>query len=366
MSYVLHIWEKPDAAPWPASVDEAQQLLSRVATAQPGQNPKFLALASKLTSRYPCICSPEAEDISEDEWAWSDGPLDGKTNKAIYSIGLNVGMLDEVRPFVFQQAREAGLNVTDDQAGETQLASGVLLSVQAKAVSAQASKYADVPTRRELEQVVFERLVPFMEKHHYKVRKSDRSFKCSFPGGWHQITLFTEDRWPLHCRFKLLVESRFDAVTDLTSSIGMPQLSAKETKHQRTTIIGNAKWVDDKPEFIHPGNKEYVVAKKSEIEKVMNHFFAKLENRLLPMLEKYKTIEGLDQLLNPDPVTGSVFFTCYTTGSAHVVAAYLARNPRTDQLCEEFLINTAQLPDDPYLVGSLRRCVEYVRTHSAS
>jgi hypothetical protein len=369
MSYVLHIWEMPDAASWPSSAAEARQLLSQLSAVQLGQNPKFLTLAAKLTERYPCICLPEADDIAEDEWAWSDGPLDGKTNSAKYSIGLNTGMLDEVRPFVLQEAKELGLNVADDQAGETQLANGTLLSanaVEPKASHAPASKYDDVPTRRELEQAVFERLVPFMESRGYKAKKSDHSFKCSFPGGWHQITLFTEDRWPLHCRFKLLVASRFDAVTDLAVAVGMPHLSPKESKHQRTTVVDNAKWLNSTAEFIHADNKEYVVAKKTELENVLKHFFAQLENRLFPILEKYQTIEGLDELLNPDPVTGSMFFTSHENGSANVIAAYLAHNPRLAQLCDEFSSKTAHMKPDPYLVGSLRLCIDYIKAHPVS
>jgi hypothetical protein len=364
MSYVLHIWEKPDAASWPASVEEAQQLMDRLAATQPGENPRFVALARRLTERYPCICSPQAEAIPESDWAWTDGPLDGKTCKAKYSIGLSIGMLEEVRPFVLQQARELGLNVTDEQAGYIQLANGVGLSV-ATTASAPGADLNSLPKRRELEQLVFERLLPFMEKHGYKGRKSDRSFKHSFANGWHEFVMDTVDRWPLECKFRFSVASRFHAVTDLIAQIALPGYSPKDIKAMPTNIVGQKHWITEVGGYVQGSNKEYVVKSFSDIEPIMTHLFGKFE-ALLEILEKYKTIEGMDQLLNPQPVTDSIFFTSYKNGSAHVVAAYLARNPKLDQLCDEFLANTAHIKDDPYLVGPMRRCIEYIRTHPAT
>ena len=361
MSYVLHLWEKPPAQPWPASVEEAGRVLARLEAEQPGQNPKFLALAAQLTARYPCITSPQAEDIPESEWAWSDGPLDGKTDRAKYSIGLNTGMLDEVHPFVLEQARQLGLNVTDEQAGQVQLANGVMLSITPAAQPAK-SEYDDVPTGRQLDQAVFERLVPFMEERGFKTRKSDRSFKRSFPGGWHRVYLFAEDHWPVDSSFQLGAHSRFDAVTDLIASIAFKERPADQVKNMVTTIIGPAKWMDESAEFIDSYKKEYVVRHHAQLETVIAHALRKLDDRLLPILRQYETIEGLDRLLNPEPVTESVFFSGYDGGAEHIIAASLAQNPRLEKLCEEFDAKTAHAPTDPYLVGPLRLCIEYARS----
>ena len=127
MSYVLHIWEQPAGQPWPSSIEEANSALTSLSRKTTGQNPKFLALATRLTARYPCICSPEAEEMPESEWAWSDGPLDGKTEHAKYSIGLNTDMLKKARQFVFDQALQLELNIMDEQAGQVLLANGRLL-----------------------------------------------------------------------------------------------------------------------------------------------------------------------------------------------------------------------------------------------
>lgn len=362
MSYVLHIWEKPDTVPWPTSVEEAHQLLTRLDGVQSGQNQKFLALARKLTERFPCICSQEAEDIPESDWAWSDGPLDGKTDQAKYSIGLNSGMLDQVRPFVFRLANEFGLCVTDDQAGCVQLANGAMLSIALPATNTPKTAYDDVPKRRELEQIVFERLVPFMGKYGYKAIKSDRSFKQTFPNGWHEFSMDMVDQWPLQCKFDFGVTSRFHAVTNLECAIENPDRPLKDTKAMHTTVLGQRYWMAEVGGYVHGINKEYVVKSFSDIDPVMMHLFGQFET-LMTILEKYKTIEGLDQLLNPQPVASSMFFSSYRNGSAHLIAAYLARNPRLEQLCDEFLAETANINSDPYLVDPMRRCIEYIRTH---
>lgn len=97
----------------------------------------------------------------------------------------------------------------------------------------------------------------------------------------------------------------------------------------------------------------------------MNDVFARLENLVFPILEKYKTLEGLDQLLNPEPVTDSVFFSSYNLGARHIITAYLANNPRLDQLCEKFLFEINKIKGFSNLVEATRRSIEFVRSQSS-
>lgn len=46
-------------------------------------------------------------------------------------------------------------------------------------------------------------------------------------------------------------------------------------------------------------DRGYVVRSFSEIDAVIEHLEMKLQTRLLPILEKYKTLSGLDEVLNP-------------------------------------------------------------------
>jgi len=362
MSYVLHIWEKPSDQPWPTTVEEAAKRVEGLKRINPGQNPKFVALAKRLTERYPCITSRQAEEMPESELAWSDGPLDGKTANAVYGVGVRVALLGEVRPFVVDQAKLLGLNVFDPQAGEVFLANGKVLRVPfSSSVPAPEKDYDDVPTGRDLERTVFERLVPFLNKHGYKARKTDRSFKQAFPGGWHSIRVFALDSWPLYSEFMIAVHSRFDAVTDLSVSIDDPDTSPENARGRTTTALGMQKWLGAS-ELLHGGGStslQYKITSHAQIGMAMEHLFSNIEARLLPLLERYKTLEGLDALVNPVPVTDSPFFTMYEVADKHIITAYLARNPRLESLCEMFMAKSR----DQRKRISLLKYVEYVRGH---
>lgn len=128
MSYVVSVWEQPAGTPPPASIEEAVQLVDRLCDGQPGQNPKFILLAQRLTRRYPCITTLDEDEIPQEQWAWSDGPLDGKTDDAVLNLGLTSDMADEVQPFVAVTANALGLNVLDPQGGDVYLADGRVIS----------------------------------------------------------------------------------------------------------------------------------------------------------------------------------------------------------------------------------------------
>ena len=362
MSYALHIWEKPADRPWPATVEEADRLLSALRGVKQGQNPKFIALAQRLTGRYPCIMSPQAEALPESELAWSDGPLNGRTDKAVFGIGVRTEMLDEVRPFVVEQANAMGLNVLDQQAGEVFLSVGKVLSAGSAPAPAPAQKnYEDVPTRKALEQAVFDGLVPIMQKHGFKPRKTDRTFKQVFPGGRHVAHLATQDGWPLDCEFRLDVVSRFDAITDLIAAILHPGLSPDQLKEWPTTVLGQNKWLDNASELVQGVNRPYRITSYSQIDTAMHHLSSNIEARLIPILEKSKTIEGLDALLNTTPIDSSVFFTVYQQADRHIIAAHLVANPRLDAICDEFLSRVKAEKDRAPILC----CIEYVRKQRA-
>lgn len=128
MSYVVGIWEQPAGVPLPTSVDAAVKLLDELYKEQPGQNPKFIILAQRLTRRFPCLTTVDYDEIPESERAWVDGPFDGICDDRVFNLGLNRDVLDVVQPFVVVTANALGLNVMDDQAGDVYLADGTVLS----------------------------------------------------------------------------------------------------------------------------------------------------------------------------------------------------------------------------------------------
>jgi hypothetical protein len=372
MSYVVQIWENPTSRALPASIDEAVQLLDELHEARSEQNPKFIFLAQRLTSRYPCMCSPttgaedDDEEISPSDYAWSDGPIDGRTNAAVYKLGLNVGLLEEVQPFVVQEANALGLCVMDGQAGEAYLPGGKVLSLSRPAASRQPTpqkNYDDVPKNKVLAQLVFARLTPLMAKHGYKARKSDLGFKRIFPNGWHEISVYADvDMWPLHAEFQVIASIRFHAVSDLVAAIVRPDYTPYMVKQLNTALTSQREWMDDENgNFIDKhNNKCYVLRSYSEVDAAVEHLLMKLETRLLPILKKSETIEGLDSLLNTEPLPSSPF-GMKEGGIDNIIVAFLANNPRLEKLCDELSAKFA----NSNRADRTRRCVEYVRKQSS-
>lgn len=354
MSYVLHIWENPPGRPWPASVEEADRVLHALQATASDQNPKFVALVHKLTSRYPA--SPTREDMLQGP-AWTDGPLDGETDTAVFTVGIGLRRWNEIQPFVVEQARSLGLNVTDELSGDVFLASGATLRYgPARSAGAQVSDAQEVPRARDLEPVVVDRLMSLMKQHGYKFSKSHREFRSTFPGGWHRISVTVQDV-ESGCEIRVGACNRLHAVSELLHSIVAPNHPVADLKEIPTTIIGQRAWLDELGGFAAGLNNEYRLERHADLDRLLEHLGGKLVARLFPILEKYKTVDGLDALLNPDPVSGSVLFQGYNWGAVHIIAAFLAGNPKLEALCAEF---ESQARDARYNQRVLQ-CIQYVR-----
>lgn len=120
MSYVLHFWDFPI----PQTLADAVRLSGELQAKTRAQNALFLALARRLTARHPCITELDDDDPRA---VWSDGPLDGVSGHAVYSIGIQSERLEEVHPFVVETATSLGLVVLDEQQGEAYLPGGSTL-----------------------------------------------------------------------------------------------------------------------------------------------------------------------------------------------------------------------------------------------
>lgn len=124
MSYILHVWEQPANAPFPSSLMDALDTIDALLQERMPGDSAFPAFAARLTARHPCICS----EAGRHSPAWSEGPLDGKADSAVYVLGLHSDRAGEVQPFVVAEARQLGLNVMDEQTGQVYLANGKVLA----------------------------------------------------------------------------------------------------------------------------------------------------------------------------------------------------------------------------------------------
>jgi len=148
MSQSLHFW----TLPLPRTAAEAQQIHERLSADTRKQTGIFRRLAAQLTERYPCITTLDANDPRA---VWSDGPLDGVSDTAVYSVGIRTEHLKEVVAFVVEVATSLGLVTYDPLNGTAWLPGGLVLQGDA----AHVGKHLGLELRGPLNAALIERTI---------------------------------------------------------------------------------------------------------------------------------------------------------------------------------------------------------------
>jgi hypothetical protein len=370
VTYVVRIWEPPSDRPLPDSLDAADKLLHELDACRPSaEKPKFVALARRLTQRFPTADMwPVGDDGEEDEVpldqvAWKDWSITDKIDDAVWNLGLNTGMLEDVRPFLIEEANALGLCMLDEQAGEAYLPGDKVLRMpgQQPAPANKDNEYDDVPRTKEMLGLVYERLAPLLAERGFKGKKRSLTFRRVFVDGWHELYVWSSvDRWPVHAEFAVTVTARFHAISNRVAAIAFPEKPPKDVEDLCTLLGPQRNWIEGDEPFLFPRtNQHYEVRSHLEIETVLDHLCSNLRLRLLPALDACQTVEDFDRALNPPPGVRS-FFNGYLGGKENIVAAYLARNTNLEELCREY---------DPRLHKGrdrnprVEKCIDYVRSH---
>lgn len=365
MSYVIQIWDQPARQPLPTTVAEADGIVGELGSQQPGQNAKFVALAQRLTTRYPCICSAEAEELPESEWAWSDGPLTGKTASAVFSLGLATRRLDEVLPFVVVSANALRLNVFDAQAAAVYLADGTVLGTgSARPPAPGTVADPDLPAEKELLDALFDGLEPFLAQYGFKGKKRGASFKRVFPGGWQTLE-FVTDWWPDPSRigYGAYFSGRLDEVNELLEAVLLRPGTEQDRKARGTMGSGLERLIHPVPVSQKPPLLS--VSRRQDMPTEIDWLKARFVDSVMPLLDKLQTVAGYDEMLNTQPLTDSMFFNRNTlNGSRCILTAYLANNPRLDAIVTEFDANTLPYPLSKE-ANETQKCITYVRSRLA-
>jgi hypothetical protein len=380
MSFVLQIWELPQGREWPKTIKEATALVSGLHGQYPGQNPKFIEFARRLTARFPCIMSPEADALDEDEAAWTDGPLDGVTDEAVYGIGINTDRLDDVRPFVIETALALGLSVEDEQAGEYFFANGVVLSIEQVWEAqrrAEAAAAPLLPSKEELSERVCADLADVLTRHGF-ARAPERdgrgpgyvstAYLRSTGSSWHQLSVSVAEEGEKQRDFSVEWIPCHMPSSVLRNSIKHDGNIPADASDFTLGRIHQHRWIDDAAGLLEPrgrnGHRHYFVRRHADIAPRTQHLAQQIETRFAAMLAAFDDAQAFDRLVNPDPITGSLFHERYDSGAHHIIAAYLADSPRLEALCAEFWDST-QKPTN-FMEGMrlhLHRCIAYVRAN---
>jgi hypothetical protein len=378
MSYVIQLWEQPANLPLPTTVAEADAMLDTLDAKSPGQNPKFIAFAKRITKRFPCVTSPECEDLESYELAWTDGPLDGITQGAVYSIGLSSARLDDVRPFVLYVAQAEGLCVGDDQAGEFYFGYGRNLSVHDEQVAAEALRaLPNRPSNRELLEAVASRFSTFLAKHKFVLdtdkvidegdHYTERHWIHRGEAGWINFSVQTRELSnPTRCELDVDSAIGFHAASDLKLRIHYDDAVPANHEPICSEFFQLGHWLSEPDRLFVGSDRRFGVRHRDDMASVSAHLLSQIESHLLPIWAHHDSIDNADRLMNALPLSKNPMVRNYLPyADDYILIAYLAGNPRLDEICEEFIALTGP-GSQPLGFGSydfVHKCIAYVRAH---
>jgi hypothetical protein len=420
MSYVVQIWEQAPGYAWPRNVDDAVAWLDWLQDFSPGQNPKFIEFARRLTARYPDLSSPEARLLPVEEQAWSDGPMNGETDAMVYGIGIATGnKFEEVHPFVLATARALGLCVADEQAGQYHFPNGLVLGlrgtprhVRDEARLGPAS--ADLLPKEALIELICLRLAPLLKRRGYTPLFPpaastpaagepaapgerppgppyiERRFRAEHPTGWHTLEITVYDRRPGYMAFQLDAGSCCRAVSGLQRRADaalapdaplpahVPDTAAGDADTHdpdpgdiTTTFLRQYQWMTDTAGLTGTDEVLYILLSMADLAPAVAHLSEQLETRLLPLLRCYDSIAALDAACNgtfeAPSLKASVFFAGYYRFALHHLRiAYLAGNPHLEAMCAKYEEMLGKEGRSVFAGAdeAVRDCVAYLRAHS--
>lgn len=206
----------------------------------------------------------------------------------------------------------------------------------------------------EIRDALYRELAPLLPG--WKLVKKD-DFVRKIPGGKQRIVVPVVDYRPEY-RFSLVLVTRLDAVQEITN-----QFSGARPAYHSVTSTSMTQL-----DYFFPGErppKQYSVHDDSDIRAAVADLAPVIREQILPFLDRHQSIQALDAALNgADQRIDTSDISARTLHA--VVLAYLADNPRFEELVARY---QAELEKFPALAKSrerLAQLVEYLRSQRAS
>lgn len=292
MSYVIHIWESPK----PACVADAINFLNTQASERVGQNPKFIELAKELTAHFPCITTRDADDPTA---VWTDGPLDGATNRRCYTVGIARHHW-VVRDHIFTSASLLGLTCFDEQEG--------IVFLPGRLILPEGTTLPDRPPYVLTEEDLLREFERIVQPAGFGVVEGDSSHQRSRIRNGCKQTIWL--RWYGGIEFSLILN---------------------------TAWIHHPVSLECMPELFHNGKSEFFARYTEDAESALAEMKQFILQVVLPFLDHISTLEGFDQFLN-DPLRSFIglrgdWDETYLSG---LYAARKVGNPRFNELVHAY------------------------------
>lgn len=366
MSYVVHLWEQPVAWAHPATFDAAQAMVDALRRRPAPQNPRFVECARRLTARHPCITSPESDELDESELAWSDGPLDGRADSAVWAIGLNRDRLDEVLPFVRATARALGLSVWDEQAAGAWLANGWQRVPGRQPWERFPPVDIEIARRMPDKDALLDRVLDgagaalramgFEALWRDPRGDAGRSYTSVVlrrvsPIGWQEMELRAIERPLEWLKLTMRVEAWATAVSAWRLRVHHRGAVPDGARPLSNLGLPSHAWMNDTAGVWETADAGSIVLRTpADIERTVAMLDEQWRTRLAPLLAAADTLPGLAESLVPDgQLAWSPWYTSHVYAADALAAAHLARSPRLPALLAE--LSQARPQPSPSALG---------------
>lgn len=320
MSYVLHIWETPV----PATLAGAARAAMDMGADAVGQNPGFLVLAGRLTSRYPCLSTAPADSV------WSDAPLDGKTDERTWAIGIRSDH-EQVVDFVVRQANALRLCVFDMQQGMAWLPDGTVFRPSGPAVVGlplAALAGNDTRLTRAAAHGGLRRLLgKVFGPLGYAPRDSIDGLGCrlALPDGHIDVGVAVRDRYS-SISFSFFCTVRHARCADIVDIF-----DDTEPQYRGTRWCG---FVNQ--DELHPdGLDEIEVDGPRRLDIELDSLDTVLRERVVPLLMQCRTLAGMERHANRPWISKSARHDRHYMSD--IVLAWLVGNPKWERIAADCL-----------------------------
>lgn len=286
MSYVLHVWDGPE----PTSVQGAADLLAELTRRAAPPNPKLVALASRLTERLSGSSASAAT-------LWPEGPPTGHSGTAVVSLPVPPAVHAIVGPVLLQAARDLGLVVFDEQAGQVHLPSGRLLSLRPPGPPNETPVRGDaLQSKQQVQALCLQAIEPGLSAAGFRTIRSQSTFSRSAPMGTAEAVLDVTDYAPVG----------FDIVFNLSLRPAWPEAwSALARDHGADACLLNVAALARRAGLSPPGTagSEVSLASASSIEELQAlnaRWDALMRQAFVPLCMRCEDLRGLEREFNAE------------------------------------------------------------------
>ena len=306
MSFACHIWEYPA----PRHGAEVDPILKALHDVPAPQNPRFIELAKRLTARYPCITTTE----DEAQYAWSDGPLNGVCDEAVYGVGILTRRLEEVFPFVVETANDLGLNVHDTVGGETYRPDGTVVEFEQSPPERLSSTGVDL---EKIQALVTARFQDVAVANGF--RKLGDNYVRGMDDGWQSFGARVAE-----VQGAVLV----DVVVDIYSYPVMRLCHSLDPERHAGDAQGRTFSLSVYEFFDNPRSR-LILREPGDVQSIVNSVRPFVTEKLMALADSARTLEGLDRVMN----TGRTRIRHYPLN--HLIVSRLLCNPAYDALYDK-------------------------------